>query len=159
MTAAITEQSTGRSLIPFELFAQLVRRIVADEQVDEAWAERVLDQALAFLAACAQPHSRPLAPSQAVDPGWHAFLLHTREYSEFCERIAGRFLHHVPTEPDDTDASGEPARATLARTVAAIEAAGYVVEPELWPHATTAACTGCHQGCHDDPPPPPNHIQ
>jgi hypothetical protein len=155
MTAVITERATGRSLVPPELFGRLVRRIVADEHLDADFAERVVDQALAFLGTCARPHTRALAPSEPVDPGWHAFILHTREYGEFCQGIAGRFLHHVPTEAGDAGAHGEAARATLARTVAAIEAAGFVVDYDLWPQTANVSCTGCHQGCHDDPPPPP----
>lgn len=54
-----------------------------------------MDQALAFLIACANT-PRPLAPSAEVDLGWHTFLLYTNEYADFCERIAGRFIHHRP---------------------------------------------------------------
>jgi hypothetical protein len=28
------------------------------------------------------------------DPGWHTFVLHTRDYREFCRRVAGRFIDH-----------------------------------------------------------------
>lgn len=35
-------------------------------------------------------------PSQVVDDLWHEFILHTRNYEEFCRRAFGRFLHHTP---------------------------------------------------------------
>jgi hypothetical protein len=35
-------------------------------------------------------------PSQAADELWHAFILHTRAYADFCSSAFGRFLHHTP---------------------------------------------------------------
>jgi hypothetical protein len=97
-----------------------------------------------------------MAPSELVDIGWHTFILHTREYAVFCERVAGEFLHHVPTDQNDPAAHGERARATLVRTVRAIERAGFAVDVALWPAAIdkcTVTCSPCHNGCSDDPPP------
>jgi hypothetical protein len=143
---------TGRALVSDALFDRLVRRIVDDERLAQEVAERIVDQALAFLAACARNNSTPLTPSALVDIGWHSFLLHTREYASFCHQVAGRFLHHVPFEPDDP-AAGLTARDRLTHTVAAIDGAGFVVDTDLWAHAQASDCTGCHNGCHDDPPP------
>jgi hypothetical protein len=147
------DRSNGEALIPPSLFARLVRRIVTDDGLDHDLAGRIVDQALVFLAACARNTSAPLAPSELVDLGWHAFLLHTQDYADFCHNLAGRFLHHVPVEPDAAGATSKTAREMLSRTVAAIESAGFTIDPALWPHASTAGCTGCHNGCHDDPPP------
>lgn len=153
MTAALAATATGRSLVAADLFDRLSRRLVVDEKLSRDLADRIVDQALAFLSACAANTGEPLAPSELVDLGWHVFVLHTREYATFCERIAGRFLHHVPAEEDDPAAHGEAARATLARTVAAIETAGFLVDTDLWPRPASLDCTGCQNGCHDDPPP------
>lgn len=128
----------GRELVSPALFAKLAARVVTDDGLPLDRAERVVDQALAFLGACAVASER-LVPSVQVDPGWHAFVLHTREYAEFCERIAGRFLHHDPTDPGDGQAAG------VAATVAAIHAAGFAVDPPLW-NGDGAGCQG------DDPP-------
>jgi len=35
-------------------------------------------------------------PSEGVDQIWHAHILHTALYAEFCENVAGRFIHHNP---------------------------------------------------------------
>ncbi|ROL69182.1 hypothetical protein BK634_15605 [Pseudomonas chlororaphis] len=35
-------------------------------------------------------------PSQVVDDLWHEFILHTRDYDEFCRKAFGQFLHHTP---------------------------------------------------------------
>ncbi|WP_223884458.1 glycine-rich domain-containing protein [Micromonospora craniellae] len=87
-----------------------------------------------------------------MDIGWHTFILHTREYAEFCQRLAGRFIHHQPEpDPDDSRRSGpEPIGAPISRTVAAIVAAGFAVDHELWGGAS-AECSQCHAGCHDSP--------
>ena len=37
-------------------------------------------------------------PSQAVDVAWHEFILFTKQYSQFCNKALGRFLHHTPAE-------------------------------------------------------------
>jgi hypothetical protein len=31
-----------------------------------------------------------------VDEVWHAFILFTRDYADFCQRAFGTFIHHVP---------------------------------------------------------------
>lgn len=35
-------------------------------------------------------------PSQVADELWHAFILYTRAYQEFCGKAFGSFLHHTP---------------------------------------------------------------
>lgn len=146
MTVTATVRLTGRSLVTDELFDRLTARVMKDEGHDMAMAARVADQSLAFLGTCAAHRGQPLSPSRLVDPGWHAFILHTREYRTFCRRVAGRFIDHVPDGP------GEPA-ADLGRTVATMRMAGYTVDDELWNASGNASCTGCVNGCHDDPPP------
>jgi hypothetical protein len=37
-------------------------------------------------------------PSQVVDVAWHEFILFTKEYSLFCSKALGRFLHHTAAE-------------------------------------------------------------
>ena len=39
---------------------------------------------------------RPGMPSRHVDAAWHRHILFTREYQDFCTRIAGRMIHHRP---------------------------------------------------------------
>ncbi|WET81168.1 hypothetical protein P3102_08085 [Amycolatopsis sp. QT-25] len=156
MTAVLIASATGRALVSSMLFDRLAGRIAADEKLGRDLAERIVDQALAFLAACACNTVGRLAPSELVDIGWHTFILHTRDYANFCDRIAGRFLHHVPISAGNPEASGEAAYATLMRTVTAIERAGYAVDPALWPVVRGAGhvnCSQCKNGCSDDPPP------
>jgi hypothetical protein len=36
-------------------------------------------------------------PIVVIDEMWHNFVLFTREYTEFCKRYFGYYLHHAPT--------------------------------------------------------------
>ncbi|WP_217711577.1 hypothetical protein [Actinomadura sp. NAK00032] len=134
-----------KRLISADLFGRLVTRIVREEHVSTEKAERILNQALAFLMACALNPGAELAPSKSVDVGWHAFVLHTREYADFCHRVAGRFIHHTPDDRSETGSGG----ASIRATVAAMEQAGLSVDPDLW--ETAGDCSQCYQGCHDSP--------
>jgi hypothetical protein len=59
-----------------------------------------------FFMACARSDGKHVAmPSKAVDAYWHALILDTRSYAEWCERTLGRFLHHVPAERLGGDAA------------------------------------------------------
>ena len=59
-----------------------------------------------FFMACARSDGKYVAmPSKAVDACWHALILDTKSYAEWCERTLGRFLHHVPAERLGSDAA------------------------------------------------------
>jgi hypothetical protein len=136
------------SLLSPEVTERLARRITIDHPgIDEPLAQRIVAQTAAFLAASGHAPGQSLAPSKLVDVGWHSFILHTVDYADFCRRVAGRFIHHVPTD-EPTAIPGGPAEAR-DRTLTAITAAGYTVDTELWPEL--ADCSQCHAGCHDSP--------
>ncbi|MFE7531770.1 glycine-rich domain-containing protein [Kitasatospora sp. NPDC057542] len=159
MSPVSTAQITGRALIDGALFGRLVHRIVHDQDMEQQLAERIVDQALAFLGTCAATPGARLSPSLLVDHGWHAFLMYTREYAGFCDRVAGGFLHHNP-EDGDSPVKG----ASIAATMAALKATGYRVDTELWAMSAECSegsggdgsdssgsgnCSQCHQGCHN----------
>ncbi|GIG61165.1 hypothetical protein Lfu02_55370 [Longispora fulva] len=141
MTTTPTLEKTGRALISPAVFDRLTNRVVTDHLIDLPRAERIVDQALGFVATCAANPGAALSPSVEVDMGWHAFLVHTRAYADFCTEVAGRFIHHEPTDETDAKSGG------IMRTVKAMRAAGFAVDDELWPNM--ADCTQCHQGCTD----------
>jgi len=149
-TTVQQQRAAGRDLIDPALFDRLTRRITTDHpHIDRVLAERILDQALAFLGTCATA-TRPLGPSPAVDIGWHTLILHTAEYARLCDRIAGRFIHHQPddqpAQPGEADGVGA---VSIADTLAAITAAGYRIDREVW--TSRADCSQCHAGCTDSP--------
>jgi hypothetical protein len=118
---------TNKDVIDESLWNRLVMRITRDRGVDESHAERVMDQTLGFLKLCAVEPDVHYGPSEVVDLGWHTFILDTREYARFCNRLAGRFIHHVPTDGMDVSDVSRP------DTVAAMVRYGIEVDDELWP--------------------------
>ena len=42
-------------------------------------------------------------PSKEIDECWHNHILHTERYTEDCEHIFGRYLHHAPATPGKDD--------------------------------------------------------
>jgi hypothetical protein len=58
-----------------------------------------------FFMACSRSNGQYVAmPSRLVDAFWHALILDTRSYADWCDRTLGRFLHHVPAERLGSDA-------------------------------------------------------
>lgn len=140
--------ASPRDLISPDLFTRLVNRIMREEEVTRDQAERVIVQALAFLRACTLAPETRLAPSKQVDQGWHAFILYTREYTEFCERLAGGYIHHTPDDgPTGPRVDGAEA---VSDTVKVMRAAGLPVDDELW-FGQPGRCSQCHAGCTDSP--------
>jgi hypothetical protein len=88
-----------------------------------------------YLALCAtRPRGAPGYPMAGpVDALWHTFLLFTREYADFCEKVAGHFLHHVPAR------EGGPAvpATTLLEFLRDYERAyGEPAPNHIWPRPT-----------------------
>ncbi|OPC81142.1 hypothetical protein B4N89_09430 [Embleya scabrispora] len=147
MTSTITPTATTGVPVPDAVRARLITRIRADRpEIGAELADRIVTGTAVFLAVgAANPEAR-MTPSALVDVGWHAWVLHTIDYAEYCERI-GRFVHHVPDPAPRTMAD---ARAEVSRTAERIKAAGHPVDAELWTVAA-ADCTQCHAGCSDSP--------
>ncbi len=118
MTATISEVRAGvelvnKGLISEQLQARLETRITKSlefqgyfgnesETAQQNWARRILDQALSYLLLNSnQEQFYGMAP--LVDIGWHTFLLYTREYAEFCDKVGGRFIHHSPCDVPGVD--------------------------------------------------------
>ncbi|MBT2492310.1 hypothetical protein J7E96_28125 [Streptomyces sp. ISL-96] len=136
-----------RAFLPREVWQGLTADVIrAHPGTSRVRAEQIIGQTVAFLIAGTTTDA-PLSPSEQVDWGWHAFLLRTQAYHEFCQQHAGRFLHHHPGVPDAAETGGP--EAIRNRTLTAIGAAGFDVDEELWPAA--AECSQCHQGCTDSP--------
>lgn len=71
--------------------------------LDSAQEQRVFEGLRDYFILCAQARGRFVSmPSQVADDAWHAFILHTRYYQDFCNQAFGRFLHHTPAEAMST---------------------------------------------------------
>ncbi|WP_405993061.1 glycine-rich domain-containing protein [Streptomyces sp. NBC_00986] len=120
--------SDYRQLVSPELFDRLVGRIVKDEDLERGLAERIMESALGFLHLSTTQPGRSFSPSPLVDIGWHTFILYTSSYADFCQRLAGRFIHHEPN--DKPDAPQKPGG--IKRSIDAFRAARLPVDQMLW---------------------------
>ncbi|WP_406401503.1 hypothetical protein OH805_20775 [Streptomyces sp. NBC_00879] len=126
MTATANDQKTGRAVAGEELFESLAHFVVIHNGETIERAERIADQAVAFLVTAATA-TAPMVPSDDVDLGLHALILHTKEYSELCEMHAGRFLHHNPKP-----GGGARVPEMVTASAHAMKAAGFMVFDDVW---------------------------
>ena len=81
---------------------KLRQQFVNVEAKDADLVERGFRQ---FFMACSRSDGRYVAmPSKIVDAYWHALILDTKSYADWCDRTLGRFLHHIPAERLGSDA-------------------------------------------------------
>ncbi|WP_245614440.1 hypothetical protein [Actinokineospora inagensis] len=146
MTAVSARLRRGRDLIDPDLFDRVAKRVAADHPEVAGFADRIVDQALAFVAAAAGQPREGLVPSPLVDLAWHQLVLRTKDYADLYDRV-GRFVHHVPDDDRAATQDGSTSSGAVARTIEAISAAGFAVDPPLWLRQGT--CTSCHEegGC------------
>ncbi|MEU1121542.1 MULTISPECIES: hypothetical protein [unclassified Streptomyces] len=126
MTITERELKTGRATAGEELFDSLARFLVVQEHIERRRAELIADQAVAFVVTAATV-SVPMMPSDEVDLGLHALILHTRAYAGICQEYAGRFLHHNPAP-----GGGGRDPEIVAGSARAMKTAGFRVCDELW---------------------------
>ena len=80
---------------PKGLFQKLIERHPEMEQRNAALVLRGLRQ---FFLGYLKSKGRFVSmPSQVADDLWHEFILHTREYSTFCQKAFGGYMHHTPS--------------------------------------------------------------
>lgn len=136
-----------RACVPSQVWDREVLLITRAHATGRDLAERIFGQAVAYLVTSAERPEARIGPSQAVDLGVHSFVLDSINYMAFCDRHAGRYIHHVPHLPGE-DTQEPPA---LRGTVEAIRASGFEIDTELWTVKDAADCSQCHAGCTDSP--------
>lgn len=53
-----------------------------------------------FLWLCLKYPDSALVPTKDMDEFWHNHILHTRRYFKDCQNLFGRYLHHIPSDPN-----------------------------------------------------------
>lgn len=71
------------------------RALVEQLQVDPQTAHLHFQRMLAYLDT-AVGGGVPVSPDPETDAAWHAFILRTRDYTDYCMRRFGQYLHHEP---------------------------------------------------------------
>lgn len=78
-------------------------RMSVDFPGTEVSFDEVSTEVKRFLALAAlEPNpGHRIVIGEKIDGLWHYFLLHTREYRDFCQQVYGSYLHHVPILPPE----------------------------------------------------------
>lgn len=92
----------GRPFSVEQVYPIILRFGKADFEVAKRLEEEFRRFVILTLVAPGSPH----APPGAVDMYWHFFILHTEQYTEFCEQVWGNFQgdlkyrHHYPSNDE-----------------------------------------------------------
>lgn len=74
----------------------LLERIMEKENLTKDEAQILMCDMLQFLFVAGTGDGEVFAPTSTVDTAWHNFILFTKDYSEFCHKNFGKFIHHIP---------------------------------------------------------------
>jgi|GEM_PF-1384402 len=96
-------------LIDKEDFGNVKRKVKHEFQqygieADENYLNEGILSLKQYYAICFMDDN-PHAISDALDPFWHAHILHTIDYHQFCAKLDIDYMHHVPNNPDDSEES------------------------------------------------------
>lgn len=78
------------------------------------------------------------AVSKTVDPFWHAHILFTKDYINFCDDVFGQYIQHDPLDQDDSARVAHIAN-LYDYTLSLYGKIFKQVNPEWWPPQTMAA--------------------
>jgi hypothetical protein len=79
-----------------------------------------------------------------VDEFWHEHLLDTQDYLKFCERIAGRIIHHQPEQIAMNRRTRPRAANTYScNTLPDLTAHFVETNTRIWPHLAFGKCGKC----------------
>lgn len=123
----------------------VIARYMKDEGLTKEIALEHERELKRFLAMCALNPNAHYGMRGPIDEIWHTFLMFTRDYAQFCEIVAGRFIHHVP----ETGKSGGKSGESYIRFLEDYEKIfGQPAPAEYWPRPAlpdvSAECQGCN---------------
>ncbi len=91
------ELDISKKLIDEADLTSTIERLVKVEKWSKKQALEAVKQYRNFLFLKRKyGHQHILPPSYDIDEVWHAHILHTKEYFDFCEGVFGSYLHHHP---------------------------------------------------------------
>ncbi|WP_193368066.1 glycine-rich domain-containing protein [Pelagibius marinus] len=90
-----TVVSAATAAVDFKI-QPVLDRFDAEQRLGPIESRRVWRELARFLMMVAHSGRGDYGMYGPVDELWHHFVLHTQLYQDFCERHAGKFLHHHP---------------------------------------------------------------
>lgn len=151
---------------------EIIARYASEKELSLDAAREHAIEAKRYLALCALNPSAVYAMRGPIDGFWHTFITFTSRYADFCARVGGEFIHHVPnTDPripityatskgrkgeSKKDGAKGEMRAAYLRMLKDYESV-FGVEPpvHLWPRpaafeevvGANCMCVVCRCGC------------
>ncbi len=123
-----------------EPLERVIWRLIEQEGLEEEDARMLRVEFLRFFSLAFMT-DQVISPSPLVDKFWHAFILHTRDYDEFCKKHLGHFFHHEPRDhTKKNDKAGNPAPGIFTKQM--IEKTYPNFNQRVW--AETAICSNSH---------------
>jgi hypothetical protein len=112
----------------------VVKRYAEDANVSMEMAEKTFNGLKQYLAVCVFTGGKR-TPAKLIDECWHTFILHLKDYDEFCQEKMRGMVYHNPA----IDNSGMD---YYPKTRAGAEALCGELDPEIWPveHDAYARC-------------------
>lgn len=74
----------------------VTRKVMQEEGWDAETAAKAERRYRRFLCMMHLVPTLDIVPTEDIDKVWHQHILFTRTYSEDCQRIFGRYIHHDP---------------------------------------------------------------
>lgn len=95
------EQKKRLAVIEMEDYSGVIRKTLEHFSeigfsAPDGYVERGIYALKQYYAVAMLDPANAHAVSRPVDPFWHAHVLHTEQYAEFCNRVVGEYMHHRP---------------------------------------------------------------
>jgi hypothetical protein len=74
----------------------VIERITEKGTVPSHLIDQAITEFRKYIALIAMGYENLGMHSPEIDEVWHGFILFTRRYSEFCNSVCGRMIHHTP---------------------------------------------------------------
>jgi hypothetical protein len=78
--------------------SNVIQRYASRNGMDIMEANNIFKQLEIYLKTAKEKQK----PSKIVDSAWHEFILHTLEYTDYCQKVFGSYVHHIPGEEETT---------------------------------------------------------
>jgi hypothetical protein len=113
MTCQLTGEPTSLGTVLAYRHSGVIRRNCKEQGASPEKGEELFREMLKWLYLCyryaldERPHGFACSMTPELlqlDEMWHCFVLHTRDYADFCDTHFGFFLHHEPQSDEEGDA-------------------------------------------------------
>ena len=138
-------------IIDEEDYGGVVRKVAEEGnklgvQYSEEYLQRGVHALKQYYAVALLDPANAHAISAEVDPFWHAHILHSKQYMDFCQSTVGEYMHHVPLDRDDPAQMVE-IRRLYNYTIRVLRDIFITVDESMWPAEPTDMQLICwHKG-------------